>query len=74
MEENFNPVAQTRANYYTPGMLFFLSGGVNIFFCFRPYLSICYGLYPLYFISVYIWYVTKVKWFPCHTANSGNRA
>ena len=37
------------------------------------YLFVYYGLYPLYFTSVYIWYGTKVKWFPYNTANSENR-
>ena len=46
---------------------------VNIIFSFRPYLFVYYGLYPLYFTSVYIWYGTKVKWFPYNTANSENR-
>lgn len=53
-------------------ILTFLSG-VNIIFSFRPYLFVYYGLYPLYFTSVYIWYGTKVKWFPYNTANSENR-
>ena len=53
-------------------ILTFLSS-VNIIFSFRPYLFVYYGLYPLYFTSVYIWYGTKVKWFPYNTANSENR-
>ncbi|EGF51549.1 hypothetical protein HMPREF9446_03465 [Bacteroides fluxus YIT 12057] len=36
---------------------------MDIVFSFRPYLSVYYGLYPLYFTSVYIWYGNKVKCF-----------
>ena len=43
------------------------------YFFFSPVSFVYYGLYPLYFTSVYIWYGTKVKWFPYNTANSENR-
>ena len=58
--------------FFRTVILLFLSS-VNIIFSFRPYLFVYYGLYPLYFTSVYIWYGTKVKWFPYNTANSENR-
>ena len=60
--------------YPFPTVIPLFLSGVNIyFFLFARYLFVYYGLYPLYFTSVYIWYGTKVKWFPYNTANSENR-